>query len=673
MTQAPDQSGLIAIEALKRKLAQLSTGQTATPTSVQTGVPFDPALIGLGSPPFDPNAIPSITSSTGQQTDITGDLDGLNPLGGAVSLGHGVGGNAPGVNPFFTDPGGGLVSQILSPSRQTVIGELINAGVIGSENLFHTNEQGGFQDLIDGNGNVTGHVNTDIIDEAIRTLPIPVLGQGLPPTQEGPSGPVQAPQAPSQPQQETAAPPSSRPNETGTVGDQVEGPIVGDGSGQVPNPPPNVPSRNDDFDPFGIFEDLLRTPGIFGGGGTVSQTPTGADNEGGFDLGAILGSIFGSGGQSTNTNQNSNILQDILGDIFAQGGNVGDTTATGGTATANGGAGGSASNILSDLIGAVTGGSADNALSNVIDFGISDYVADKQLEANRDALDFYGGIYNDQVNRLEPFRQSGLNSLGDLEAAARNNPALRDLFAGQMAVNPTTNVSVGGNPLPNLDPSLNYSAPEARSVDVNGFNPYSADDPRLQYLIDSGTQAVQNSAVAQGKLFSGDTLEALQDVGQNAALGRAREIQSIEANRDGLALASDNQRFGQELGASGFNLGAQGQQFGQDSSARGQLFGENLNTAGFNLNQDQNNIANLMGYNTQQFGQNFDANSQALGANNNYFSKLFETSRLGQNSAAQQGAGSSTFGAIGSNLIGQEGDIRTARTSGFANALSGFF
>jgi len=267
-------------------------------------------------------------------------------------------------------------------------------------------------DVNDDSGNRIGTINQDILNDAIRNLPNP-LGGSRPPLQTGPiqSAPVVTP---------APAPemPTSRPDETGRVGDQF--PTGGDG--QVPDAPSG--GGNNGSNP--IF-DILRQFPIFGGGGGVSQVPTG-DN-GGFGLDEFLGQILGGGG----------------------------STSQGGAATATGG---NASNVLSDLIGAVTGGNASNSLpdllsnvgNTVINAGATDYVADKQCEANKDALDFNKDVFQSGIDRLEPFHQSGLNPLPDLEAAASSNPRLRDLFQ-------SVNLPQAGNRGVSSSSNLNYSMP----------------------------------------------------------------------------------------------------------------------------------------------------------------------------------------------------------------------
>ncbi len=531
-------------------------------------------------------------------------------IGNSNTITLGTGAGGPGgVFPFFSDPNS-IVGNIIGPSLGEIQGALKQDGVIPSDD---------------------GAFNRPLLDDIIAAIPpVTINPTGTPPSETPPSGTPQQQNKPEPPPKNRGGP---NPNLPGAGG-----------SGQIPSAPSGLPTGGTSDDPFDKLNDIFRSIFFPGAGGGV-RTPPFNPNGGGdvSDINDLLNlPIFGGGGQ-------------------------------GGTASATGG-----SNFLSDLIGDIVNDfNLSDLLTNVgntaIDFGMSDYVADKQLEANKDALDLQRYIYDSNINRLEPFRQSGLSSLPALSDAAGASPAMRDLFSGRQNINPRTNVTIDGEALPMVDASLSYNTPTANSVSVNEFNPYDANDPRLQYLIDQGTRAIEGSAAARGKLNSGGTLEALQEMGQNAALGRANEIQALDSDRDRLALASDNQRFGQELGAGSFDLSAQTSQFGQDAALRNLLFGENVTGANFDLAQDQSNIANMLNLDDLRFNQNFDANTDALRFDRNRFGKLYENARLSQNSAAQQGADGANFAAMGSNILQNDGDIRTVRTKGFENALSRLF
>jgi hypothetical protein len=571
------------------------------------------------------------------------------------------------------------------------------------------------------NGNVIGTINQDIINNALKNLPITggngvnVVGSGSGQVTQG-GGQTQTGT-----QQTGGTDPTNRPTTTGTNTG-----TVGDGSGQVP-PPPNTNTGGRNGGGFNIFDIFNVLGGGSGSGATPPFNPNGGDMT--YDDLANL-PIFGNGGGQ------------------------------GGSATATGG-----SNFISDLFGDIVGGSLSNVLGDigntVINAGVSNYAADQQRDANRDALDFYGGIYQGQIDRLEPFRQAGLGGIPGLTNAANTNPQYRDLFAGQQNINPNTNVQrsfqgqpmqAGSRGLNNLDPSLSYDRPnmtstaglpalqagnrgvnlgDASAVGVNQFNPFDGNDPALQYVMDQGTRAIEGSAAARGKLNSGGTLEALQEMGQGAALNRARDIQSISSSQDQARLASQGQSFGQQttnaglnnqlnqqdlanssgirsqlfgegttqfgqgMGLAGLDLGAQGQAFGQGLGANqftnqlnqqdlansmginSQLFSQDLQGSAFDLGQQQNNIANQFGLNSQLFGQNLGANQFGLANDQNQYNQLFDLTRLGQNSAANQGAGGASFGQAGANILSGNGQIGAANTIGqgqnIGNFLAGLF
>ena len=108
-----------------------------------------------------------------------------------------------------------------------------------------------------------------------------------------------------------------------------------------------------------------------------------------------------------------------------------------------------------------------------------------------------------------------------------------------------------------------------------------------------------------------------------------------------------------------------------------QLFGQDLQGAAFDLSQQQNNIGNQFGLNQQLFGQNLGANQFGLANDQNQYNQLFDLTRLGQNSAANQASGSASFGNTGADIISQNGLIGSANTisqgQDVGNFLAGLF
>lgn len=343
------------------------------------------------------------------------------------------------------------------------------------------------------------------------------------------------------------------------------------------------PGRDDDGG-FSI-DDLLRLP-IFGGDGG-GEPPIG---DGPMSDGGIIDLIFGGGGETSQS------LSNVLGDI-------GNT---------------------------------------VINAGFNQLAADTFRDANRDALEFA----NQVLERSEPFRQLGIRNIDQLQAAARTNPELLDLFEGQLQSDPTTNVQLNTQGLQGVDPTTNvglnlqglqgvdpttnvdFSAqglpelttgdlpvgvPQAQEVDVNQINPFDTNDPALRFILDQGTRAIEGSAAARGKLLSGGTLEELQNLGQGAALNRAQELTDIGRVRDATSLAANQQRFGQEAGQNQFANLLNQQELENLFGIRGQLFGERGATAEFDLGQQQQNILNQLGLRGQQFGERTTAADFDLG------------------------------------------------------------
>lgn len=369
-------------------------------------------------------------------------------------------------------------------------------------------------------------------------------------------------------------------------------------------------------------------------GGGVPKPPTvsvgGGDN--GFDILDIFRNLPDFGGGSLRTPGfapgGDMDIDDLLKlPIFGGGGSEGGSA----NASATGG-----SNFLSDLIGAI---SNDNALSTVINAGLTDYAADSALEANSRAIDFNREVFERGIDLLEPFRQAGLSALPGVGAESLNQPNYNALNTALSYDAPEVTSTNG---LPTLNPG---------TVDVNQIDVFNREDPALRFLQQEAQDSILNNAAAAGMLQSGSTLEALQDRAANVAATYAGQLQNISSAQDRSNLAADSQGFF------------------QDVNARNQLFGEGNTQFGQGLN-----LAQLgLGAQGQEFGQNLGANQFYQGVDQQNFNQLFDLSRLGSSAASGQSSGAASQSAIGSNLLNQQGDIRTARTTGFTNALSNFF
>ena len=330
------------------------------------------------------------------------------------------------------------------------------------------------------------------------------------------------------------------------------------------------------------------------------------------------------GGSANNTTDvNNQIDNTSAGGAGGEGGDANATGGAGGNATGGTGGvgqGGDSSNSLTDLL--------TNVGNTVLNMGATDYAADQQFEANKDAIDYSQGIYDSQVNRLEPFRKVGIDAIPGSQEALAAKPTVLPLFDGQQTINPNTNIQ----------------GPTAGQVDVNQIDPFDRNSEALRFLQDEQMQAVNNGFAASGKLNSGGRYKALQDRAANVASTYAGQMQNISSAQDQANLSSDSQRFGQDT-----------------------------TSAGFNLNQDQANIANNFGLNSQLFNNNMAANNFYQNVNSQDFGQFLNMLQLGGNAAAGQAQGMDNTQKIGSTLFEDMGDIGAARTTGYLDRLGGLF
>jgi len=367
--------------------------------------------------------------------------------------------------------------------------------------------------------------------------------------------------------------------------------------------------------------------GAGGTGGAVTSTTdvnndidnTSAGGEGG--AGGAGG--VGQGGTSNSTSEGGNAEGGAGGN--AQGGNaqggVGQGgVGQGGSSSSQGGTGGDSSNTLTELL--------SNVGNTVLNTGVSNYVSDQQSKANKDAIAYSQGIYDSQVDRLEPFRQVGIDAIPGATDALNNKPEVLDLFDGQQTINPNTDVQ----------------GPTAGQVDVNKIDVFDRNSDALRFLQDEQMQAVNNGFASSGKLNSGGRYKALQDRAANVASTYAGQMQGINTAQDRANLLSDSQRFGQDATSSGFDL-----------------------------NQAQGNIANNFGLNSQLFNNNMAANNFYQNANSQDFNQFLNMLQLGGNAAAGQGQGMTKTQGIGATLTEDLGNIKTSEANSYLKGIKGLF
>lgn len=121
-----------------------------------------------------------------------------------------------------------------------------------------------------------------------------------------------------------------------------------------------------------------------------------------------------------------------------------------------------------------------------------------------------GGIFgsnasNSAANKVATADQqaaSSLGNLGQVQFDSQGQALQPYLFAGQQGVNAFTQAIAPGGDL-----AKQFSFDPAKI----------AENPNYQFVLQQGTKAVQQSAAAQGGLFSGGTLKALDQYSQGLA------------------------------------------------------------------------------------------------------------------------------------------------------------
>lgn len=371
--------------------------------------------------------------------------------------------------------------------------------------------------------------------------------------------------------------------------------------------------------------------GSTGGTPTTGQPTTGQDNGvpvtggntndgGSIDWGSILGGIF-------NGNDGGDGVSQLPTDIFGTGGAGGE----GGTGW------------IGDLLNSFD---IKDLVNQTLNFGLTDYAADKYQDALRDQINFNQGIYNQNVSRLDPYNQLGIRNIDAAQWQARNVPQMLDTQAGQMAVNP--NVSVAG---PTAGPQAEATTVPVNQIDVTQMT----DNPFYQAMLSEANRNVENSATTRGRLKSGGTDAALAQTAAALYGQMMPQFQQIQSSQDQAALASDAQRFGQ----------AQSNQV--------QDFAQQLQNAMFQSDQGQQNVRNRLLTNDQLYNQLFGVNNQTLNRDDMIFKQLYSLVGGGQSAAAGQGGYGNALMYGSQGPLSTMADVTGAQYSDLANQLYELF
>lgn len=542
--------------------------------------------------------------------------------------------------PMVTTPDGGVMVDVgsMNPDdQQQLVDDLLNSDSSTGANIGDLNPIGD-----EGSGSI-GVLN-----------PLPP-GGGAGPITETPGDTTYPdennPLGPGNPSV-TAPPPAS--GGSGPVTETPSGPLYPD-----ENDPIGVldPIGDEGTDPIGVLNPIP--------GDTIYDTPTqggsGGDSQGGGTQGGDAGGNAGNGsggvvtnpdGSGTPTNggggsSNGGIdWNDILGGIFGGGNNdTGDDMSQlpidlGGSG-GSGGAGGTG--WIGDLLNNFD---FADMLNQTINVGLSDYAANKYEDALGNQLDFNQGIYDENVSRLNPYNQLGMNNIDTAQWHARNLPQLDPTRATQTAINPNVNVAA---------PTQGAQA-QANTVDVNQVDvTQMTDNPFYQAMLNEANRNVTNSATASGRLKSGGTDAALAQVAASMYGQMMPQFQQIQSAQDQASLASDAQRF------------QQGRANQTDD------FTQRLQNQMFTADQGQQNVRNRLLGNDQLFNQAYANNNQTLNRDQQIFNQLYQLVSGGQGAAAGQGSQGSSLMYANAGPMSEMANTQGYQGMNYARTLAELF
>jgi hypothetical protein len=267
------------------------------------------------------------------------------------------------------------------------------------------------------------------------------------------------------------------------------------------------------------------------------------------------------------------------------------------------------------IASAVVGGFASNKAASTQASAARD-AGNLQAQAAREQIASQERMFERQVQLQEPWRQAGINALGQLTSPATQLPA---------AFSPQTGLPGQFNPRTGMPSEFTGQVDMTR-------------DPGYQFRLSEGLKALDRQAAARGGLISGSALKAAQRFGQDyasgeygAAYGRALTEYEAQLQRNQLG-------YGREL-----------QQYG----------------LGVELNQ--------MGY-----GREMDVYNAAVGRADTSYNRLAGQAGIGQTATGQLASAAGQTGANISNIIGQGAQLQgqaiaaagQARASGYVGAAN---
>ncbi len=205
-----------------------------------------------------------------------------------------------------------------------------------------------------------------------------------------------------------------------------------------------------------------------------------------------------------------------------------------------------------------------------------------------------------------------------------------------------------------------------------------ANDPGYQFRLNQGTAALQNSALAKGGFFSGNTGQALQDYGQNYASNEFSNAN--DRNVQNYDIGLNKWKLGYGKNAEDYNNTLQGWE--QNNQQNNQNFnnqltsweqGNNQNNQNFN-NQltgwQVGNEANINNYKTAEGGW-LDEYNAFVNNQNNQYNKILGLANIGQNAAGTIGNYTQQTGVNVANTIGNKYAALADSQNSYADNLQG--
>lgn len=204
--------------------------------------------------------------------------------------------------------------------------------------------------------------------------------------------------------------------------------------------------------------------------------------------------------------------------------------------------------------------------SALIGASASKSAAKTQASAARDATELQAAQYEQTRADQEPWRQAGINALGEMQRTAGNVPGTFKFGAGD------------------------YTA-----------------DPGYAFRLSEGRKALAHQAAARGGAVSGQSLKAMQDYAQNSASNEFQNAYNRAFTSYGTDVARENQLYNRQAAMAGVGqtstnlINQAGQNYatnagnlmtsGAAAQAAGQVGAANAITGGLGtyLNYSQNN------------------------------------------------------------------------------------